>query len=575
MSEEYHRLAENLREGNLVAIVGAGLSLPYTDPESERTYPGLPGARHLVSLLAKRAYISSDMLFDQACFLYKKREGRADLERFLLGELDRPGISPLPAHHLLASMPFSSFVTTNFDVLLERALRDARKDPCPIIQDTDISRMRSTHTPIVKIHGCVTRPATMTACADEFKPIPQRLPIIDAFLKTTLANKVALFLGYDLGDYDFARVITTLKDQLGQYMPKSFAVVKTATSFQMEYWSEYGVQIISEDLTDFLKGLSTETANTAGTPVHAPRDDWRKNDYFRVLERVHTMPSETQVIDAFLAHLLEELRSPGRDLTTVLVRAEQATVAVLTARDAFEALRQVTTDVLAAVRSDASTKEEAEVIVDAEITQRSHIGQGFRKKGQGVIGRGDSLLLFSQSKRVAEFLSGVPGGTLDTCQIFVSECRPRSPEPFRDAIAFIELLRSCGGRYGDIKIIPDAIVGNLISRKQVTKVIVGAHAVYRRGGKLEAFVNTSGTALILDSALKHGVPVYVAAEEAKVKDLAASDPPPVITYNQEGSIYDAIAGRLAELSIDGKVVGVNVGYDLCAAGTNVTLITEV
>lgn len=556
-----------------MAIVGAGLSLSYRDPESGRAYPGLPGAGQLVHTLSRRGYISADMHFDQACFLYKKREGRADLERFLLSELDKPAISPLPAHSLLASMPFASFVTTNFDGLLERALRDARKDPYPIIQDVDISRMRPSHTPVVKIHGCVTRPSTLTACADDFKPISQRLPIIDAFLKTILANNVALFLGYGLGDFDFARVITSLKDQLGDYMPRSYAVVKDATPFQREYWSEYGVKIISEDLTSFLKRLSAETANVSSAP-HSIRGDWRKNDYFRDLERVQTMPSETQVIDAFLAHLIEELRAPERELSTVLVRAEQATVSVLDARDAFEALRQVAADILGAIRAGATTKEEAELIVDSELTVRSRIGQGLRRKGQSAIARSDSILVYSQSKRVAEFLSGVPGGTVDTCQLFVAECRPRSPEPFRDAIAFIELLRSSGGQYGDIKIIPDAIVGNLIGRNQVTKVIVGAHAVYRREGRLEAFVNTSGTALILDSALKHGVPVFVVAEEAKVKNLSPTDPSPVITYNQEGSIYDAIAGTLAELSINGTVVGVNVGYDLCSSGPNITLITE-
>jgi translation initiation factor 2B subunit (eIF-2B alpha/beta/delta family) len=414
----------------------------------------------------------------------------------------------------------------------------------------------------------------MLACADEFRPMSARVPILDATLKTTLANKVALFLGYGLGDHDFARVITTVKDELGQYMPKSYAVVNAATSFQREYWSEFGVQVIVEDLTTFLKKLSAVSASSPSPAVLSGRDDWRKNDYFRALERIHTMPSETQVIDAFLAHLLDELRAPGRDLATVLARAEQAVVAVLTARDAFEALKQVSTDLFGRIRSTATTKEAAELAVDREIQDRSRIGQGFRRKGQAEIARGDSLLLYSQSKRVAEFLAGVPGGTQDTCQVFVAECRPRSQAPFRDAIAFLELIRSMNGGYRDVKLIPDAIVGNLISRKQVTKVILGAHAAYRRNGKLEAFVNTAGSVLIVDSAIKHGIPIFVVAEEAKVKDLGPADPLPVITYNQEGSIFDSVNNQLAELNIDGKVVGVNIGYDLCAGGPNVTLVTE-
>lgn len=574
-SAEYTRIAENLRTGNLVAVIGAGLSLPYQDPESKRSYPGLPGARQIVKGLSdRRAYISADMPFDEACFLFKKREGRSDLERVLTEELDKPGIPPLPAHQLLATMPFAGFVTTNYDTLLERALRDARKEPFPLIQDTDISRMRPSHTPVVKIHGCVTRPQTMAACADEFGPISERCPILDAIIKTSLANKVALFLGYGLGDHDFIRLLTTLKAQLGAHMPKSYAIVRSATAFQVEYWSQYGVQIVTEDLTTFLKQLSAESANSPVLSVRGRRDDWRKNDFFRSLDRVQTMPSETQVIDAFLMHLLEELRSPGRDLPTVLVRAEQAVVSVLDARDAFEAMRKVANGLLQEIRTHTSTKEEAEIRVDYLINERNRIGRSFRSKGQTSISRGDSILLYSQSKRVAEFLSGVPGGVQDTCQIFIAECRPRSPEPFRDSIAFAELLRSSGAEYKDIKIIPDAIVGNLIGRNQVSKVIMGAHAVYCREGNLVAFVNTSGSSLIADSALKHNVPLYIIAEEAKVMSLSKADNMPVITFNQEGSIFDAVATTLASLSINGRVVGVNVGYDMCIVADGVTLVTD-
>jgi hypothetical protein len=95
----------------------------------------------------------------------------------------------LPAHVLLTSLPFSAYVTTNYDVLLETALEKVKRRPLAIIQDSDVSRLRPHHTPVLKLHGCVTRPPTMIAAADEYVPWSERSPIIEALLKALHTNR--------------------------------------------------------------------------------------------------------------------------------------------------------------------------------------------------------------------------------------------------------------------------------------------------------------------------------------------------------------------------------------------------
>ena len=114
-------LANQLRRGNVIAFLGAGISKTYTDELTGKTYRGLPGAQEIVDdLVNKKGYLSSDMTFEQAFFAIKSKESRNEVERIIEDYIDLPTLNPLPAHHLLADMSFSAFVTTNYDELLEK-----------------------------------------------------------------------------------------------------------------------------------------------------------------------------------------------------------------------------------------------------------------------------------------------------------------------------------------------------------------------------------------------------------------------------------------------------------------------
>ena len=159
MQQDLTQLASQLRNGNLVAFVGAGASRTFRDGDSGREWTGLPTSHELVSEMAReRPYIGEHHTFPQACFLLKVREGRGSLERFLLLHLDRTNVRPLPAHTLLAYLAFSAYFTTNFDTLLERALQSARRPVCPIIDDEDVARAKAGAVSVVKVNGCISRP---------------------------------------------------------------------------------------------------------------------------------------------------------------------------------------------------------------------------------------------------------------------------------------------------------------------------------------------------------------------------------------------------------------------------------
>jgi len=99
MNEQLRQLADALRSGALVAFIGAGASATFQDSGSGREWIGLPTAGQIVDEMSRdRGYVGKHHSFPQACFLWKMREGRGSLEKYLLARLDKPNIKPLPSH---------------------------------------------------------------------------------------------------------------------------------------------------------------------------------------------------------------------------------------------------------------------------------------------------------------------------------------------------------------------------------------------------------------------------------------------------------------------------------------------
>ena len=570
----YQQLSDSLQDGTLVAFLGAAVSMSYTSIPAGLDIPGLMSGKDIVEDLAERRnYIDSNMTFTEACFLYKKSEGRIALERYLQENIDRPAVRPLPAHVILASIPFSSYVTTNYDRLLENALLDSRRNPFPIIEDEDVSRLLPSAVPVIKLHGCVTRPVTMIACEDEYKPLSEKSPIIEALLKTQLANKTILFLGYSLDDSDFKTTYNMVKKTLGNHMPKSYAIIKSATSYQKELWSERGIKIIEDDLTQYLRGLLRKSIEAKLPPKNRLNEDWVNNIFFESLHKIRTSPSETQAIDAFFDHLLKEVQSPAFvALSDVLDRAEKAATTVLNQKVNFEAFKKSYEAATHRIKNDCTTKEEAEDVLMQLMDEREQQSFGLRRQWSKIVGRGDNLLTYSQSVRVAEIFKGAPKGVQDTCQIYIAECRPKSPVSFQDAFAITDNLFGTGYQ---MTLIPDACIDHLLARHQIDKILLGAHAIHLYDGRPMYFINTCGSSQLVASAVRYNVPVFVVAETSKFIEMSTEEYVPNPGFEEEVDVFEDIAASISEIKSRGTVIStLNIGYDLCKFEEGVFLLSE-
>ena len=157
------------------------------------------------------------------------------------------------------------------------------------------------------------------------------------------------------------------------------------------------------------------------------------------------------------------------------------------------------------------------------------------------------------------------------CEIYICECRPKSPSPFQDAFSICEYLSETNY---DFTIIPDMAIANLMANNKISYVIMGAVTVYIENGMPKSFVNTCGSLMVLNSASKYNIPVYVIAESSKFVDLKNSSNDENVHYEQEEEIFFSSQSTLDTLKAKMKVHSSNIGFDLCPFSEKVYLVSD-
>lgn len=156
-------------------------------------------------------------------------------------------------HSIVARIPqFRVIVTTNWDVFMERLL-----NVIAIVRDEDMAYWSDQARQVIKMHGCITQPATMVITKDDYDTfLSQRLksPIINK-VADLMATKTFLFLGYSLRDPDFKILHDNILTHIGRFARHSFAVMRNPSAHTITKWKKKNISIIPETGISFLRRL--------------------------------------------------------------------------------------------------------------------------------------------------------------------------------------------------------------------------------------------------------------------------------------------------------------------------------
>jgi hypothetical protein len=251
-------LIEQIQKGNVVLFCGAGISM---GPG------GLPSGWQLTQELAERAELGdvSGMGLPEVAQAYELKLGYQSLVQYVISRIDDPKYSPLRTHELIAALPFNKVITTNWDNLLEEALRQARKPFVKVVRDPDIAFADEEKVLLIKLHGSIEQKDTIVITGDDYYDVFYRLPEIAKVVGAYFATRTLLFLGFGLADEDFKRLYHEVVRHLGRHVRRAYAVQLRPRELDVKYWEQKNVQVIDADATEFLEEIEQRLTQSSLT----------------------------------------------------------------------------------------------------------------------------------------------------------------------------------------------------------------------------------------------------------------------------------------------------------------------
>ena len=197
-----------LREQNAAIFAGAGLSIP----------AGMVDWRGLLRGIAQEVGLDVDREHDLiavAQYHVNERGGRHRINQALVSEFaERASLSE--NHRLLAVLPISTYWTTNYDTLIERALRDAHKRPDVKATVESLAVTLPRRDAIVyKMHGDVSQPDRAIVTRDDYEAYNETRRLFSVALQGDLVSKTFLFVGFSFNDPNLNYVLGLIRVLLG------------------------------------------------------------------------------------------------------------------------------------------------------------------------------------------------------------------------------------------------------------------------------------------------------------------------------------------------------------------------
>ncbi|MBI1735335.1 MAG: SIR2 family protein [Candidatus Rokubacteria bacterium] len=203
LREEVERIAGHAARGRLVLFVGGGVGRG----------AGLPLWDEMLDQLAMQARMTAGERralgdldpIDRARIIGKRLDGveLGDAVARLLGRVQHHSIS----HALLAALPVSEIVTTNYDCLFEQA-STAAGIPVRVLPGEPAHEEGRW---LLKMHGSIDRPREIVLTREDYLRYEQRRAALAGIVQALLMTRHMLFVGFALRDDNFHRIADAVR----------------------------------------------------------------------------------------------------------------------------------------------------------------------------------------------------------------------------------------------------------------------------------------------------------------------------------------------------------------------------
>mgnify|MGYP000379363599 CR=1 FL=1 len=243
-----------IKSDELGAFIGAGLSIP----------AGFSSWKELLREPAEEIGLDVEKENDlvNLAQYYSNSKNRTSIDD-LIKERFSQLAKPTENHKLLSQLPISTFWTTNYDKLIEKALENNMKKPYVKTKDEHLRGTNHNFDAIVyKLHGDVEAPEDAVITRSDYEEFGyNKRKLFREVLEGDLLTKTFLFLGFSFEDPNFNYVIGRLRVLLDEKNTrKHYCIMKRIQDTDEDYeYKKVRQELQIEDLNRY--GIFTYLVN--------------------------------------------------------------------------------------------------------------------------------------------------------------------------------------------------------------------------------------------------------------------------------------------------------------------------
>lgn len=244
--EELRQIIEASEKNALTFFVGAGVSALSSAPDWKgliNAFCGEIGRKQ--KLKDDESFSSDEYLQIPQMYYYSINKDDTKYMKFVKDQMHLASLRPNPIHSEMLKLTPASFITTNYDTLLE----DAAVQYCQSFKVVSCDKKVPTifgDRAILKMHGDFES-NNIVLKEEDYLGYSEKFKLIETLVKSIFATNTVVFIGYSINDYNIKLILNWTKALLGSEFRKPIFIRASKTCLKDEekqYHESRGLSVV-------------------------------------------------------------------------------------------------------------------------------------------------------------------------------------------------------------------------------------------------------------------------------------------------------------------------------------------
>ncbi|OOP72853.1 SIR2 family protein [Clostridium beijerinckii] len=224
---------KEIKENNAAVFLGAGFS----------KNSGFVDWKSLLRNIADELGLDIEKesnLVSLAQYYCNKNRSRYEIDKLIFDEFARD-IHISENHRIIARLPIFTYWTTNYDSLIEDALKEVKKIPDVKYNTKQLSQTKPKRDAIVyKMHGDKEHPSDTVIIKEDYETYYRKYAPFITALNGDLISKTFLFIGFSFTDPNLDYILSRIKIEYGTENQRThYAIIKEVNRNDYNLQADY------------------------------------------------------------------------------------------------------------------------------------------------------------------------------------------------------------------------------------------------------------------------------------------------------------------------------------------------